>query len=36
MMGLEYGRTEMKNVVGFYGEQNSVEFEGVTYTSETH
>ena len=31
---LEYGRTEMQNLVGFYGEQASVEFEGVTYTSE--
>ena len=24
----------MQNLVGFYGEQASVEFEGVTYTSE--
>ena len=31
---LEYRRTEMQNLVGFYGEQASVEFEGVTYTSE--
>ena len=30
---LEYGRTEMQNLVRFYGEQTSVEFEGVTYTS---
>ena len=31
---LEYGRREMQNLVAFYGEQASVEFEGVTYTSE--
>ena len=31
---LEYWRTEMQNLGGFYGEQASVEFEGVTYTSE--
>ena len=31
---LEYGRTEMQNLGGFYREQASVEFEGVTYTSE--
>ena len=31
---LEYGRTEMQDLVGFYEEQASVEFEGVTYTSE--
>ena len=30
---LEYGRAEIKNVVGFYGKQAFVEFEGVTYTS---
>ena len=30
---LEYGRTDMQNLIGFYGEQASVEFEGVTYTS---
>ena len=31
---LEYGRREMQNLVVFYGEQASMEFEGVTYTSE--
>ena len=31
---LEYGTTEMHNLIAFYGEQASAEFEGVTYTSE--
>ena len=31
---LAYGRTEMQNLVAFYGMQASVEFEGVTYISE--
>ena len=31
---LEYGRTETQILVGFYGEQASVEFEGVTYTAQ--
>ena len=30
----EYGTTEMQNLVGCYGKQASVEFEGVAYTSE--